>query len=160
MKRGILHFARNVPVILLIIVIGILPQSQAFGQELSAVQKEIWEMEEKYWSSWKKGGARSIHAFHNKAAIIWASNATFTTTIKNVYGEFDGIGDLLGSFELEPDEIRIFGIVAVAQYYAKINSLGKPITLRISHTWMKQDGKWVIIGAMHGSCSNLPNCLD
>jgi len=159
MKSDIIHSAHKVSVILLIIVIGVFLKSQAFGEELSPDQKEIWKMEEKYWSSWQKEGVKSIQTFHDKEAIIWASNATFTTDRTNARSYFDGIGDLVDSFELELDKIRIFGIVAVAQYYAKITSLGKPITLRISHSWMKQDGKWVIIGAMHGSCSKLPGCL-
>ena len=72
---------------------------------------------------------------------------------------FDGIGDMVDSFDLEINAIRVFDNFAVTQYYAMIISLEKPITLRISHTWMKQDGKWVIIGAVHGSCSKLPGCL-
>lgn len=158
MKSNITQFVHKVSVILLIIVIGVFLQSQAFGQELSAAQKEIWKMEEKYWSSWKKEGVKSIQAFHDKEAIIWASNAGFPKDRTSAGGYFDGIGDLVDSFELELHEISIFGIVAVAQYYAKVISLGKPITFRISHTWMKQDGEWVIIGAMHGSCSKLPYC--
>jgi len=110
--------------------------------------------------AWKKEGVKSIQPFHDKEAIIWASNAAFTTDRTSARSYFDGIGDLVDSFELELNEIRIFGIVAVTQYYAKITSLEKPITLRISNTWMKQNGKWVIIGAMYDSCPNLPNCLE
>ena len=158
--KGVIPFVHKVSVILLIIVIGIFLRSQVFGQELSAAQKEILKMEEKYWSSWKEEGVKSIQAYHDKEAIIWASNAVFTTDRTSARSYFDGIGDRVDSSELEINEIRIFGSVAVAQYYAMITSLGKPITLRISHTWMKQNGKWVIIGAMHGSCSSYPNCLE
>ena len=133
--------------------------STTFSQEWSAAQKEVWKMEENYWSTWKKEGVKSIQAFHSKVAVIWASNAAFPTERTNLRSYFDGIGDMVDSFELELHKIGIIGIVAVAQYYAKITSLEKPITLRISHTWLKQDGEWIIIGAVHGSCSELPNCL-
>ena len=157
MKSDIIHSINKAPFIFFIIIIVAVFQSQAFGKELSASQIDIWKMEEKYWSSWKKEGVKSIQAYHDKEAFIWASNATFTTDRTNLRSYFDGIGDLVDSSELEINEIRIFDIVAVVQYYAKITSLAKPITLRISHTWMKQNGKWLIIGATHGSCSNLPN---
>ena len=159
MKIDILHSVYKVSVILFIIVIGVSLQAQVFGEELSTAQNTIWKMEEKYWSSWKKEGVRSIQAFHDEKAIIWASNGTFTTDRTNLRSYFDGIGDMVDSFDLEINAIRVFDNFAVTQYYAMIISLEKPITLRISHTWMKQDGKWVIIGAVHGSCSKLPGCL-
>ena len=150
----------KISVIAFIIIVIVFFQSKSFGQELSEAQKEIWKMEEKFWSSWKEKTGTSLPAFHHKNAIIWASD----TAMPHDRGETgpaagDGIGELIESFELAPQEIRSFGNVAVVQYYAKVIYAGKPFIFRIFHTWIKQDGKWIIIGAMHDSCSKLPHCL-
>ena len=48
-----------------------------FGEELSVEQKEIWQMEEKRWDTWKKERAESLKVFYHKDAIIWGSNLTW-----------------------------------------------------------------------------------
>ena len=156
MKRNIKSFSHQVSCIFLILIVGFIFQSQAFGQELSAAQKEIWAMEEKFWTSWQKKGGESLIAFHHEKAIIWASDASFprdrTFTDSHYYY---GIGSHIDSFDLTPHEIRNLGDVAVVQYEATVNSLGRQLKFRLSHSWMKQQGQWKIIGAMQHSCKEL-----
>jgi hypothetical protein len=163
MKSDIIHFVHKVPVILFIIIIGAVFQSQSSGKELSGAQKEIWKMEEKFWDTWKKEGGASLKAFYHKEAIIWGSNAVWpqdrTYTSSGYY--YEAGTNPIESFKLTLHEIRNFGNVSVVQYDAEVvNFVKKHVRFRISNSWMKQDGKWVIIGAMHGSCSNLPKCFE
>ena len=136
--------------------------SQALGQELSATQKEVWKMEETYFELWKNGDMQGFTELHHKDAIIWGNKSAWPKdrSIIDMGGVAgDGIGELLDSFELELHEIKILGSIAISQYTARIKRLGKDYRLRLSHTWVKQGGKWQIIGAMHDSCSELPSCL-
>ena len=142
----------------LLIIIGVF-QSQTQAQELSAAQKEVWELEENFWNTWKDRTSDSLTTFYHKEAVIWSSSSAWPKD-RSFTGSpyYYGVGNRIASFELTPHEIRNFGNVAVVQYEVKVNSFGKQLKLRISSSWMKQDGKWVIIGAMEDSCSELPKC--
>ncbi|WP_297692809.1 hypothetical protein, partial [uncultured Eudoraea sp.] len=65
------------------------------------------------------------------------------------------------SYKLTLHEIRHFGNVSIVQYDAEVVSfIKKHNKFRISNSWIKQDGRWVIIGSMFNSCSDLPICPD
>ena len=159
MKLILTRLSIKLSVGLFILSIGIFSGGQVLCEEWSAAQKAIWAMEKKFWISWQKEGGDSLIDFHAKEAIIWPSDfafpkgRTFTST-----AYYYGVGSHIDSFDLTPHEIRNFGNVAVVQYEAKVNSLGRQFKIRLSHSWMKQNGQWKIIGAMQDSCSKLPKC--
>lgn len=137
-----------------------------YGEELSEEQKEIWKMEEKFWDTWNKEGADVLKAFYHKEAIIWGSNlawpqdSAFTSNSGYYYAGSHG-DNPIESFKLTLHEIKHFGNVSVVQYDAEVISfLKKQHKFRISNSWLKQDGKWVILGTMYSSCSNLPKCPE
>jgi len=66
---------------------------------------------------------------------------------------------LLKSVELEPLGVRIIGNVAVTHYYYKGIGQYHNYVGRATRTWMKQNGKWQIIGGMNSDCKRLPPCL-
>jgi hypothetical protein len=143
---------------LALILIG-LGTSQAFSEEWSPAQREIWKMVETYWSTYKEKGGESLPAFYYIEAIVWGAETPWPSERNIVsYGGGDGLGGLIDSYALTPHKITVFDDVAIAYYESKGTYLGKPFRLRFSQTWLKKDGKWKIAGAMHGSCTKLPRC--
>ena len=138
--------------------------SPIYGEDLSGEQKEIWEMEEKLWNTWKKEGGASLKAFYHEKAIIWGSNTAWpqdrTLTSSGEYYEAQTrYHNPIESFKLTLHEIRHFGNVSIVQYDVEVvNFLKKQHRFRISNSWLKQDDKWVIIGAVYNSCANAPKC--
>ena len=114
-------------------------------------------MVERYWELWQKEGAEQLTDLIHKEAAIWGAVAMFPG-VRIHSGLQDGLGTIIDSFELNPYQIKTFTNVAIIQYESKGNFLGKPFRLRCTEIWMKQDGKWKIIGAMHDSCTELPPC--
>ena len=154
MKHNIIH---KTSLALLLLSIGVFWAVQVFGQDWSVAQKEVWKMQEAYWELWQKEGSEQLMDLVHKEAAIWGSVATFPG-IRLISGLQDGLGSTIDSFELKPYQIKTFSNVAIIQYESKGNFLGKPFRLRCTAIWMKQDGKWLLIGAMHDSCTKLPPC--
>ena len=138
--------------------------SPIYGGELSGEQKEIWKMEESLWDTWKKERAESLKVFYHKDAIIGGSNFTWPTDRavtyqRHYYDARSEYNNPIESFKLTLHEIRHFGNVSVVQYDVEVvNFLKKQHRFRISNSWLKQDDKWVIIGAVYNSCANAPKC--
>ena len=141
----------------LAVIIAVFGASQTFSKQLSPAQKEVWEIVEKYWAIWQEKGAEQVTDLVHKEAAIWGAVATFPG-VRLHSGLQDGLGSIIDSFELKPYQIKTFSNVAIIQYESKGNFLGKPFRLRCTDIWMKEDGKWKIIGAMHDSCAELPSC--
>jgi hypothetical protein len=142
---------------LLAVIIAVFGASQTFSEEWSAAQKEVWKMQEKHWQVWKEKGGESLPPFYHKKSVIWGATANWPSEFGGGMC-YDGLGGLIDSFELKPHEVRVFGDLAIIMYESKVIFVGKPYRLRCTDIWMKQEGKWQIIGAMHDSCSELPPC--
>jgi ketosteroid isomerase-like protein len=118
-----------------------------YGEELSAAQKEVWKMQEAVWELWKKGEVEGRLALYHKECILWLYNAAFPgdkTLIRREMTKYSKID----SFELEPQEVKVFGNFAIVQYSLKYTAFGKNYNERATTNWMKQDEKWQIIGSM------------
>ncbi len=156
-------FAQN-PFLILAFSIVTFFTNPIYGQELSGEQKEIWKMEEKLWDTWKKKDGRALRAFYHKDAIIWGSSFAWPQDRTHVgtAGYYDsGSYNSIESFKLILHEIKNFGNCIVVQYNVEMVSyIKKHNRFRISNSWMKQNGKWVIIGSMYSSCSILPKCPE
>lgn len=143
----------------LAVIIAVFGASHTFGEEWSPAQKEVWKMVETYWSTYKEKGGESLPDFYYKEAAVWGAETPWPGGRDVVsYGAQDGLGGLIDSYELTPHKITIFDNIAIIYYESKGIFLGKPFRLRLSQTWLKEDGKWKIAGAMHGSCTKLPRC--
>ena len=113
----------------------------------SAAQKEVWKMQEAVWSLWKKGDGDGRIALYHKDCTIWRYVASFPSD-KSDIAERTRNKPNIESFELEPQEVKVFNNFAVVQYSLKYNVLGKDFNERVMTTWMKQKGKWQIIGSL------------
>ena len=142
-------------IILSILCLGVLCNSQTPGQEWSETEQEIWNNEKSYIESRMKEDIESMAEMWHENFLGWPSWAK--QPVRKEFG-VESIKKRLSqpklvSFELKPAAIEIFGDVAIVHYFVigvwqdAQGKEAKSIT-RITHTWMKQDGKWKIIGGM------------
>ena len=131
---------------------------QGFGQEMSAEQKEVWKMEEAYWEFFKQGDLKGHMALWHKDAQMWSFRglAPITKGANETYfndGKFK-----INSYKLGWPTINIFGNVAIIFYRVTHEGFEDfpPLSMRVIHTWMKQDGKWQLIGGMAAESQHKP----
>lgn len=153
---------QKVGAIFLVIVIGVVFQSKAFGQELTATQKAVWETVESYWNTWKEKTSESLRPFYRENFAHWGALSAWPlgrgASTDPPDGGADGLGGVIDSYELTLHEVKVWGNVAIIMYESKVKYLGSLYGFRCTDTWMKQADRWQIIGTMRDSCSELPKC--
>jgi hypothetical protein len=118
------------------------------GADWSAAQKEVWKMQAAEWEHWKKGDGEGRLKLYHKDCIVWLYNTAFTGDITLIRRESVVHYPKIESFELEAQEVKDFGNFAIVQFSVSYTAYGKVYNERASNTWMKQDGKWQIVGSM------------
>jgi hypothetical protein len=124
--------------------------NSTYGEEWSAAQIEVWKMQEAVWSLWKKGDVEGCIALYHKDCIIWRYIASFPWEKSDVSEHMKNRPNI-ESFELEPQDVKVFDNVAIVLYFLKYTVLGRDFDQRVMTTWMKQNGKWQIIGSMRAN---------
>lgn len=126
-------------------------------QDWSNTQKEVWELEERYWDLAEVGDVKGYISFWQEGSVAWPPDLDRPESIDVIRvkeEEQEGGGSF--SYSLEPFAVQVFGVVALT--YCKVSILGQDINgkeitknaraMRATHTWMKRDGEWRIIGGM------------
>lgn len=120
---------------------------QAFGQEWSEDQKQVLQMEIKYWDSLKNRNLDQYTGLWHKDVIAWPHYAMSPIGKKEVVDSVIPWYQLVTSYDLNPQAINVFGDFTVIYYRFSCTAPdGTKWTGRIGHFWMKQGGKWQIIG--------------
>ena len=146
-------------IVLVLLSFTLFWSSHLFGQEWSATQKEILKMEKAWWGSLQNWDTEQCNTLVHKDGIFW-----FYTQKEPVNkGEFImWMGhERIDSFEIKLPVVKVIGNVAIVQYCYSFTTRVIPDLQypgRLTHIWMKQDGKWQMINAMNASCSHLPKC--
>jgi len=132
---------------------GLFNSLGALNQEYPDVEKEIWQVEERYWECWIKGDIEGYMSLLHEDFIGWPSSLEMpgdkTAAREFVQNFWTQIK--LFAFEMKPAGIKIIDNVAVVHYFLvwkdeNGNQVGN--RYRITHTWMKQEGNWQVIGGM------------
>lgn len=135
-------------------VIGVPPSIQ----EWSATEKEVWKMEEKYWSLVKDLDLEGYLELWHPEFVGWpigneepAKREDIRSVVEDLFTQTEK-----GSFviELTPHSSKSYGDVVVVFYrckasYKDVEGNEHSISNRFTHTWMKHDGKWTIIAGMN-----------
>ena len=161
MKGKTILSVHRVSVILLVIIIGVILQTDASGQELSAAQASVWETVESFWTTWKEKTLGKFRPFYHKNYIHWGAGSTWPHSSSSgdpPAGYLDGLGDVIDSYELTLHDVRVWDNVAVAMYESKVIYMGIAQSFRCTDTWIKETDKWQVIGSIRDSCSTLPKC--
>jgi Domain of unknown function (DUF4440) len=118
----------------------------AFGQELSAEQKEVWKVEEMLYEFNKQGDLwKYLDLYHNDG-VVWATRVPHPINkprMETIMMNYINIK----SYKLEPVIIKVTGNSALA--YFRFNYVDKNNAThsgRMVHFLIKQDGKWRIFG--------------
>jgi len=148
---------KKVLLILSIIVLGIMGNAQAFELDLSEEEKEVWSMEETYWEFVKNRDLEGYRSLWHEEFEGWPKGlkqpANKDRLISVVKLWFSSITPGSFTFKLTPYTVRLYGDVIIVHYLCQAvwtDHKGKEVSMndRMTHTWMKQDGKWQIIGGM------------
>jgi hypothetical protein len=144
----------NIRILMVLIAISFLnPGVAAFGQDGAAEKKEIWKLETTYWESIKKGDASGFNSLFHKDVVLWPQGLSSPigkgAVEKTMFGQ---PGFKLLTYSLNPQAINLFENIAVVYYWYNLVTADKLIhSGRMEHIWIRQEGKWQIIGETSGS---------
>jgi ketosteroid isomerase-like protein len=142
---------------LLFIGIAVFWSLQAFGAEFSEAQKEIWNLEIKYWESIKNADVETHkNLLHDNLVSMRSRTSEPDNKAVEMAHNFQVVAYTLKSYEIEPLAIQLFNNVAIACYYYKFTGTKVSDSGRVTHTWMKQNDTWYLIGLMEASYESLP----
>ncbi len=129
-----------------------------FAQEMSSQQKEVWQMEETYWRDVKGFDEAPYMTLWRDEFLGWPRDQK-TPIGKVALGEavhrkFQRKGTL--DYEFLSKAVGVTGDVGITQYGVKSSFTGTDgqktsSSSRITHTWLKTDGGWKIVGGMSAS---------
>jgi len=132
---------------------------QVFGQEWTDEQKEVWKSVQANWGTLKNGDVEAALAeYHDDLVTWWVSKPEPLRKVhmKQIYRNWLDY-DKLVSYELKPLAITVFNNVANVFYIYKWNGNILSDKGRRLEVWVKQDNKWLEIGALTSSSDTLPS---
>ena len=157
MKTRAKILVTKIIVSLLLIGIAVFWSLQAFGAELSEAQKEIWNLEKKYWECIKNADVETYkNLLHDNVVSMRSRTSEPDNKAVEMGHNFKVVAYTLKSYEIEPLAIQLFNNVAIACFYYKFTGTKFSDSGRVTHTWMKQNDTWYLIGLMEASYESLP----
>ena len=129
-----------------------------YSQEWSDDEKEVWKMEEKYWSLVKNLDLEGYLELWHPEFVGWPKSNEEPAKHEDVRSVVEGLFTQTekGSFKIEltPHSSKSYGDIVVVFYrckasYKDIEGNEHSIFDRFTHTWMKYKGKWTIIAGMN-----------
>jgi ketosteroid isomerase-like protein len=142
------HRMRLVFVVVLAVLLG---PTVVTGQD-----DPVWQMEKSYWRHVKAGDIERYTSLWHEDFVAWPSFADKPVrggAAANWLREIKDKGFTVRC-QLRREAVQYFGDVAVAHYACQIvyehqdGSVASQGTYRITHTWMKVEAQWKIIGGM------------
>ena len=157
MKTRAKILVTKIIVSLLFIGIAVFWSLQAFGAEFSEAQKEIWNLEIKYWESIKNADVETHkNLLHDNLVSMRYRTSEPDNKVVEMAHNFNVVQYKFKSYEIEPLAIQLFNNVAIVCYYYKFTGNNLSDSGRVTHTWMKQNDTWYLIGLMDASHESLP----
>ena len=141
-----------------LLLVMTLPIGSAFAQVKTLKRSdmdEVWAREEEYWRIVKSNDAKGWADLWSEDFVGWPD------TKEHPVGKAEGVAEFAAgamwgtvvSYELHRENVAAHGDAVITFYGAKWRSRGadgkeSTYAARFSHTWMKRDGRWVIVGGM------------
>lgn len=146
-------------VISILIGFGLFNNLGALNQEYSEAEKEIWQLEAKYWECWINKDMEGYLSLLHDGFIGWPSQLELPGDKKSARKFVQNFWNQvkLFGFDMKPAAIKIVDGVAIVHYFVNGkdeagNRVGSKY--RITHTWIKQRGKWKVMGGMSSVVSD------
>ncbi len=133
---------------------------QAFGEEWTAEQKEVWKAVETDGELFKKGDLEGLLSLRHDDVLIWWSDKKIPLDKESIrigYQSFINY-DKPVNWEINPLAIKIIDNTAIVFYSYKYSGNILSGSSRAMETWIKQDNKWLKLGGLDASCGTLPPC--
>jgi ketosteroid isomerase-like protein len=127
------------------------------AQEWNTSQKEVWKNVNDYWAILAKGDVSGFMEYFHPDYMGWEDNEPLPSSKDETrkWMMFSAPSSKLLIYEIKPVGIKIFGDIAIADYYFSIvrDRDGKKESDhgRWTDILMKQGSKWVLIGDNGGS---------
>ena len=143
-------------VIVIAFSVIVLFAASAFAQHQSQDEQSVWKLEHDYWEYVK---AVDLDRYRN----LWHTNFLGWPSVSPRPARKDHItdwitahsekGERLQSFTLDEADSQATENLVVVHYWLTAtwgskDAVGKPSTLRMTHTWIRTPGGWKIISGM------------
>lgn len=136
-------------------VVGFVPL--AFRRRWSRDEKAVWKEEESYWRFLESRDMDAYLKLFHEGFVSWpyeSSRPSDKPAVRRMTDDLRRSYRLI-TYELNPLAIKVIGDTAVVYYSVRyvVESQGDQIedVRRISHTWIRDDGQWKILGGMSGT---------
>lgn len=151
--------SRLIIVISIVIGFSLFNNLAALNQEYSEAERKIWQLEEKYWEYWINKDMEGYLSLLHDGFIGWPSQLELPSDkksarefVQNFWNQIEFI-----ALEMKPAAIKIIDGVAVVHFFLIMkdeagNRVGS--RYRITHTWIKQGGKWQVMGGMSSAIND------
>jgi ketosteroid isomerase-like protein len=150
---------KNLPVVLLLLLFIAGPGWRVLcafdGQNPSAVERQIWALEEAYVTAFKKAEHEGILALLHSRFLGWPDSQGEPIVKSEAvrYLQENHAQPAALSFEIDRAGIRVFGDVVITHYVLNITGngaedAGQARAIRITHTWIREGSDWKILGGM------------
>ena len=132
--------------VILLLIIGVaFIEIPAYGEEWTAVQKEIWELEEARWKALTQRDLEGFLKYHHEEGAFWPYWSLTGEPLNLAKFKEFLLPIEFYSAELKPLSIKVFGNVAIVQYTCKYSTMGGNVHSRFTQIRMKQNGIWQVI---------------
>lgn len=127
----------------------------AQSKEMSAAEKEVWQLEEDYWKFAQAYDLQSYRTLWHEEFVGWPRSEAVPVGKSGIGGWLErrrSTGHTL-RYKLERRAVRqiegavVVHYVVVMEWVAK-DGKAESESSRITHTWVKVDGRWKIITGM------------
>ena len=124
-------------------------------KEMSAAEKEVWQLEEKYWEYAQAFDLQSYRGLWHEEFVGWPRSEATPVGKSKIGGWLERRKNAAQTlrYKLQPEAVRQIEGAVAAHYTVSMEWVAKDGKVeredaRITHTWMKVDGKWKIITGM------------
>ena len=119
-------------------------------------EKAVWKLESSYWDDVKALDLDSYRALWHENFVGWpysSSQPARKDHITDWIKAHTDKGETVAWFELKPADSRATENLVVTEYWltaiwADKAGHGEPFTERVTHTWIKTEKGWKILGGM------------
>jgi ketosteroid isomerase-like protein len=144
------HMLRAIPLFIAL-------AATAFGQNSAKDKTEVWHLEKAYWEYVKANDLEKYRALWHENFVGWPFVSPVPVRKDHITDWITANtskGITLQSYSIEQLAIHVTGDIATNYYrinFTWANSAGAEVRtdrMRITHTWIRTNGTWQIIGGM------------
>ncbi|MGE5326212.1 MAG: nuclear transport factor 2 family protein [Deltaproteobacteria bacterium] len=119
-------------------------------------EQTVWKLERAYWVYVEKDDLSGYQALWHEKFLGWPYSSPAPVRKERITDWITsqtGKGMTFRTIELKPAGMDFTGDIAVACYWVTYQWLGRDgkgptYSMRITHTWVREGAKWLIIGGM------------